>query len=107
VAYATVPRASRRRLHAAVARYVEETLTGAAETLSTILAHHWREAGEAARAIPYLLAAADVARRGWAHGAVVDLYSTAIELADDEETRPELRVQGGVAVCELACCGGG
>ena len=40
VAYATVPRASRRLLHAAVARYVEETLTGAAETLSTILAHH-------------------------------------------------------------------
>jgi class 3 adenylate cyclase/tetratricopeptide (TPR) repeat protein len=102
VAYTTVPRASRRRLHAAVARYVEETLTGAAETLSTILAHHWREAGEAARAIPYLLAAAEVARRGWAHGAVVDLYSTAIELADDETTRRELRLQRGVALVELA-----
>ena len=102
VAYATVPRASRRRLHAAVARYVEETLTGAAETLSTILAHHWREAGEAERAIPYLLAAADVARRGWAHGAVVDLYSTAIELADDDATRRELRLQRGVALVELA-----
>jgi class 3 adenylate cyclase/tetratricopeptide (TPR) repeat protein len=102
VAYATVPRASRRRLHSAVAQYVEETLTGAAETLSTILAHHWREAGEASRAIPYLLAAADVARRGWAHGAVIDLYSTAIELADDDATRRELRLQRGVALVELA-----
>ena len=84
VAYATVPRATRRERHAAVAGYVEEAIDGAAETLSAILAYHWREAGEPARAIPYLLAAAESARRGWAQGAVVDLYSKALELTDDE-----------------------
>ena len=101
VAYSTVPRATRRRRHAAVARYVEETFAGAAESLPTVLAHHWREAGEPARAIPYLLAAADTARRSWAKGAVVDLYSAAIELADDEGLRRRLRLQRGVTLVEL------
>ena len=78
VAYSIVPRAARRERHAAVARYVEETIEGASETLSPILAYHWREGGEPARAIPHLLAAADAARRGWAKNAVVDLYSKAL-----------------------------
>ena len=102
VAYSTVPRAVRRERHAAVARYVEETFAGAAETLPTILAHHWREAGEPARAIPHLLAAADAARRSWAQGAVIDLYSTAIELADGDELRRRLRLQRGIALVVLA-----
>jgi len=63
VSYATVPRALRRERHAAVARYIEERLVG--EALATILAYHWREAGEPTRAVPYLLSAADAARRGW------------------------------------------
>ena len=102
VAYSTVPRAARRERHAAVARYVEETLAGASETLSNILAYHWREAGEPARAIPYLLAAAETARRGWAKGAVVDLYSRALELADDEDLRRDIRLKRGLALVELA-----
>jgi predicted ATPase len=102
VAYATVPRGTRRELHATVAGYVEQSLAGAAETLSAILAYHWREAGEAQRAIPYLLAAADAARRSWAQDAVIDLYSKALELADDDEQRRRLRLQRGVALVELA-----
>jgi class 3 adenylate cyclase/tetratricopeptide (TPR) repeat protein len=101
VAYSTVPRALRRQRHAAVARHVEENLAGAAETLPTILAHHWREAGEPARAIPYLVAAADAARRGWAQDAVVDLYSMALELADDPELKRRLRLQHGIALVSL------
>jgi len=93
VAYATVPRASRREGHAAVARYAEEKLGDASETLSAILAYHWREAGEPERAIPYLLYAADSARRGWAKGAVVDLYSRALELAEDDALRRRIRFQ--------------
>ena len=77
VAYATVARAPRRQRHAAVAAYVEETIEGSSETLAWVLAHHWREAGEPARAIPYLLAAAEAAR-GWAQDAVVDLYTEAL-----------------------------
>jgi class 3 adenylate cyclase/tetratricopeptide (TPR) repeat protein/energy-coupling factor transporter ATP-binding protein EcfA2 len=101
VAYSIVPRAARRERHAAVARYVEETLAGATETLSAILAYHWREAGEPARAIPYLLAAAESARRGWAKGAVVDLYSRALELAEDDEQRRDIRMKRGLALVEL------
>ncbi len=99
VAYATVPRAARRERHAAVASYIEEMLTG--ETLATILAYHWREAGEPARAIPYLLAAADAARRSWAQGAVIDLYTKALELAEDDELRRSIRLQRGLARVHL------
>jgi class 3 adenylate cyclase/tetratricopeptide (TPR) repeat protein len=102
VAYATLPRAVRRERHGAVARYIEEHLEGAAETLPTILAYHWREAGEPAHAIPYLLAAADAARRSWAQGTVIDLYSRAVELADTDELRRSLRLRRGIALVELA-----
>src|SRR5438105_4731023 len=79
VAYATVPRATRRERHAAVARYIEDALV--TDSLSTILAYHWREAGERGKAIPYLLAAAEAARRSWAKTALIDLYTKALELA--------------------------
>jgi tetratricopeptide (TPR) repeat protein len=101
VAYATVPRAVRRQRHAAVARNIEQTVSTAAGTLATILAHHWREAGEPARAIPYLLAAADAARRSWAQDAVVDLYSMALELAEDDAHRRRIRLDRGIALVEL------
>ena len=67
----------------------------------SILAYHWREAGEPARAIPYLLAAADAARRSWASGAVADLYSRALELAEDDELRRRIAFEKGVALVEL------
>jgi tetratricopeptide (TPR) repeat protein len=101
VAYATVPRARRRKAHAAVARYIEETIESSNETLAPLLAHHWREAGEGSRAIPYLLASAEAAFRGWAQDAVVDLYSTAIEQAEDEEVRREIRLQRSLALVRL------
>jgi class 3 adenylate cyclase/tetratricopeptide (TPR) repeat protein len=102
VAYATVPREVRRKLHAAVARHIEDTVSSAAGRLATILAHHWREAGEPARAIPYLLAAADAARRSWAQDAVVDLYSMALELTEDAGERRRIRLDRGIALVELA-----
>ena len=99
VAYSSVPRAARRELHAAVARQIEDSLVS--ETLSTILAYHWREAGEPSRAIPYLLDAADRARRSWARGAVIDLYTRAYDLADGDELRRRIRLQRGLALVEL------
>ena len=102
LAYSIIPRAARRERHARVAHHVEETIAAAPETLSNILAYHWREAGEPTRAIPYLLAAAETARRGWAKGAVVDLYSRALELAEDEDLRRDIRLKRGLALVELA-----
>jgi class 3 adenylate cyclase/tetratricopeptide (TPR) repeat protein len=101
VAYSILPRVARRQRHAAVARYIEQTLAGAAETLPAILAHHWREAGEPERAIPYLLAAADAARRSWAQDTVIDLYSSAVELAGSDEDRRSLRLQRAMALVAL------
>jgi class 3 adenylate cyclase/tetratricopeptide (TPR) repeat protein len=99
VAYSTVPRAARRKLHAAVAQNIEKV--GAGETVPAILAYHWREAGEPSRAIPYLLDAADRARRSWARGAVIDLYTRAHDLTEDEELRRKIKFHRGLALVEL------
>jgi class 3 adenylate cyclase/tetratricopeptide (TPR) repeat protein len=101
VAYTTVPRATRRERHAAVARYIEDSIEGASETLAWVLAHHWREAGEGARAIPYLLAAAEAAFRGWAQDSVAHLYDVALELTEDKGLRREIRLQRGIALVRL------
>jgi class 3 adenylate cyclase/tetratricopeptide (TPR) repeat protein len=102
VAYSTVPRGTRRERHAAIARYVEETFEGASETLAWVLARHWREAGEGARAIPYLLAAAEAAFQGWAQDAAVQLYTTALALAEDEEMRRQIRLQRVLGLVRLS-----
>jgi class 3 adenylate cyclase/tetratricopeptide (TPR) repeat protein len=86
VAYGTLPRATRRERHAAIARFVESR-TEAEDSLAWVLAHHWREAGKPEKAVPHLLAAAAVAQRSWAKGEVIDLYSTALELAEDDGAR--------------------
>src|SRR4051794_5378149 len=99
VAYATVPRAVRRERHAAVAQYIEDNLAG--ESLAPILAYHWREANEPARAVPYLLAAAHSARRSWAKAAAVDLYTKALELQDDDAGSRRTRLQRGQALVEM------
>ena len=61
VAYATLPRGLRRELHATAARVIEASVPDPTE-LAWVLAYHWREGGEPARAIEYLLAAGDRAR---------------------------------------------
>src|SRR5689334_2652645 len=99
VAYATVPRAVRRERHAAVAQYIEDNLAG--ESLAPILAYHWREANEPARAVPYLLAAAHSARRSWAKAAAVELYTRALELEDDDTAKRRIRLQRGQALVEM------
>ena len=100
VAYGTLPRATRRERHAAVARFIEARAHGA-ETVAWILAHHWREAGEPEKAVPHLLAAAEIAHSSWATEAAVALYSLAIELAADSATRARIRLQRGIALVTL------
>ncbi len=101
VAYATLPRGERATRHADLARHVEGLAGDDAEQLGWILAHHWRAAGEAERALPHLLAAAEVAERGWATQEVVDLYSQALELAGSPEMRATIRLRRGMALKTL------
>ena len=86
VAYATLPKAARRERHAVVARFVERA-AGDPTAYAAILAHHWREAGEGARAADYLLIAADQAGRGWASREAVELCNQALELRSPESDR--------------------
>ena len=53
------------------------------------LAYHFREGGDADNAIRYLLAAAEVAGRGWAKARAVTLYAQALELVPEDD--PELK----------------
>ncbi len=63
VAYSTLPKATRRQRHAVVARFIEQS-AGDPSAYAALLAHHWREAGDAANAADYLLIAADQAWQG-------------------------------------------
>jgi len=101
VAYSTLPRSERAERHADVARYIEARVGEDTEPVAWILAHHWRMAGDPARAVPHLLSAARVAERGWATREVVDLYSQAFELATEPEMRSTIRLRRGMALKAL------
>ena len=102
-AYATVSRATRKELHAAVAEYLEEA-TGDAAATATALAGHWREGGHPDRAIGYLVVAGDQAGRGWAKDEAARLYGEALELLpeDDAERRRELSRKRALALAASA-----
>jgi len=82
VAYATLPRAARRERHRAIADYVEAAAGDRVRQSASILAHHFREAGDDAKSATYLVIAADVASRAWAKDQAVALYGEAIELLE-------------------------
>jgi class 3 adenylate cyclase/DNA-binding SARP family transcriptional activator/tetratricopeptide (TPR) repeat protein len=86
VAYATLPKAARRSRHAAVARFLEEATGDRAAESASLLAHHWREAGNAERAVDYLLVAAERAGQAWAKGEAVSLYGEALDLVPESDT---------------------
>ena len=100
VAYGTLPRAERRRLHAATAELIERT-TGAPDDLAWILSHHWREAGEPDRAVPYLVRAAERARDAFAVEEMDSLYEDAASIATDDATRTRTRLLRGLSLAEL------
>jgi class 3 adenylate cyclase/tetratricopeptide (TPR) repeat protein len=100
VAYGTLPRGSRRELHGAVARYLEETLADPAD-LGWLLAHHWREAGEVDAARAYLLGAAERARDTLAVEETYDLFTRALDLATTDEDRRRIRLRRALVLVEL------
>ncbi|HLA25069.1 MAG TPA: adenylate/guanylate cyclase domain-containing protein [bacterium] len=83
VAYATVPRAIRAPAHGRVAAWIEQVAAGRTDEVVDLLAHHWGQAGDAARAVAYLLRAGDRARQVFANRRAVDAYSQALSLAGE------------------------
>jgi class 3 adenylate cyclase/tetratricopeptide (TPR) repeat protein len=89
VAYATLPRAARRKRHAAVARFIESAAGERIEEAAALLAHHWQEAGDVDQAVRFLQLAAEHAAKGWAKGEAVALFGQALKLVPEDQ--PELR----------------
>jgi class 3 adenylate cyclase len=96
VAYQTLLRAERARLHAAAARWLEERATGREDALAELIAYHFREAASLTsvseavqldaveirrKAVGWLKRAADVAAAGAATAEAARHLHAAIELA--------------------------
>src|SRR5438105_2574299 len=101
VAYQTLPRATRARLHAAAARWIEASAAGREETVAELIALHYREAATLAsaasaddpetidirrNAVRWLVRAADTALASAANIEASRHLRAAIELAEPEET---------------------
>ncbi len=99
-AYGTLPRATRRELHAAVAAAMEELAAKPTEIVS-LLAHHWREGGRPDRARAYLLIAAGRAIDAIAVEEAYDIYSQALELATEDAERHSIRFLRAQALVQL------
>ncbi|HEX5938475.1 MAG TPA: AAA family ATPase [Actinomycetota bacterium] len=103
VAYSTLARAERRRRHADVARCIEDAVAGQSRNLAWVLAHHWREAGEPERSLPYLVEAAELADEQLAFHHAVELYGSALELmAGDDPGRQDLTVKRLISFTRLS-----
>jgi tetratricopeptide (TPR) repeat protein len=93
VCYATLTRAERRTAHEAVARYMEHVSGEKVRELAWLLAHHWEQAGDAARAIEYLLLAAQRAEEALAVDETLELLARAESLSRDEDTRTRVHLR--------------
>jgi class 3 adenylate cyclase/tetratricopeptide (TPR) repeat protein len=101
VAYGTLPRAARRERHAAVAKYLEQQV-GDKPDLAWFLAHQWREAGEHAKAVEYLIVAAERAQQAFAKDEAIALFDEAIELSPEPADRNRVRLLRAFALSDLA-----
>jgi class 3 adenylate cyclase/tetratricopeptide (TPR) repeat protein len=84
--YGLIPFAQRRALHAEVATLLEKNGSGSVPDSYATLAHHWRCAGAADRAVAYLDKAGDLALTRGANREVVALFQEALELSSAATT---------------------
>jgi tetratricopeptide (TPR) repeat protein len=91
-AYDSLLMRKRRDLHRRVAQALEQLHPGRIEEQLGLLAHHWERAGDAERAISYLLRAGEQAAARFANAEAVSYFSRALELL------PEDRVQDRFAL---------
>lgn len=86
VVHQTIPSAQRKHLHLRLARALEEH-PGSPDGAAHRLAYHYRHAGDPARAVDFLLRAADSAAGLHAPEEAVARYDEALELLDDDRER--------------------
>ncbi|TMK59086.1 MAG: hypothetical protein E6G60_15225, partial [Actinobacteria bacterium] len=103
VAYNILPKAERRERHAAVAGFLETSYPTSSTVLAPILAYHWREAGDAARAVECFERAAEQADQAWAKHEAVNFYTQILDLlADDDPRVRTYRLRRAVAMQTIA-----
>ncbi len=93
--------ARRQRLHLEVAEAIERIYSDRLEDRSSELAHHYSAAGNAPKAVQYLIRAGHQAAERYAHLEAVAFLNRALEqlqkLPDDENrVREELKIQSGL-----------
>jgi class 3 adenylate cyclase/tetratricopeptide (TPR) repeat protein len=104
VAYETLPRAERRRLHGRAADWLEQAAGERVEEALALLAHHALEADQPERALTYLGRAAERAGRAAAHREEAALLARAIEIADRlgrDDLVADLRARRGRAFAHV------
>jgi ABC-type transport system substrate-binding protein/class 3 adenylate cyclase len=89
VAYRRLVDAQRRELHRAVGEAIEELHRDSPEEVYGLLARHYTEADEPARAVEYLLKAGDAARALYADEEALEVYGRALGFM--ERTGDEVR----------------
>ncbi|OKO89138.1 hypothetical protein AC629_07295 [Bradyrhizobium sp. NAS80.1] len=101
-AYSTLLREPRRALHARIAETLESHFAEISEKQPELIAHHYREAGDVAKAVGYLSAAGD---RALSHSALKEAHehiTQALQLIsalpdDDIRRHGELKLQTALA----------
>jgi class 3 adenylate cyclase len=101
VAYELLPRAARRDRHREAALFFEEVGSESGEVVSA-RARHWRDAGEPAKAVDYLVAAAEVAEHGWAKERAAALYREALALVPETDGDRRRQLTLSIALAETA-----
>ena len=80
VVYDSLTETDRRSLHRRVAEYLEGSGRLSAGGIAALLAHHWSEAGVAAKALGYLARAGELAFHQGAFGEAIKLFSCVLEI---------------------------
>ena len=101
VAYELLPRTVRRERHREAALFFEE-VGGESGEVGAALARHWRDAGDSAKAIQYLVAAAENAEHGWAKERAAALYREALELVPQTDGDRRRQLTRSIALAETA-----
>jgi class 3 adenylate cyclase len=101
VAYELLPRSARQARHREAALYFEE-VGGESGEIGAALAHHWRDAGDSAKAVDYLVAAAEHAEHGWAKERAAALYREAFQLVPEGEHDRRRELTRRIALAETA-----
>lgn len=81
VVYSLMTEAQQQELHRRIARWYETEMAGDLERHYAALAHHWRLAGDAARASDYYSGAGENAFRDFANQEAIRYFERALELA--------------------------